>query len=164
MGKNVVRLAILAALIGTMVPQAFAQAFGFNMGMTLEELDVVQEIPGAANYRYVVVPPTPNPRLENYAAIVTPQDGLCQVTGATPTDNPERAEQLHGILETALKSVYGEGTKMSDREIIFGRTTPPVMAAALRIGRNGTTVVVEYIFANFASCSLNMQKLDEAGL
>ncbi len=158
-----VRISILVALMLFPTP-AFAQAFGFTMGTPLEELGASQQVPGKMNYRYVVTPPTPNPRLENYSAVVTPQDGLCQVIGATPNETPERAEQLRDILYVALKSVYGEGTKTSEREIIFGNTSPPVMAAALRIGRNGTTVVVEYIFSNYASCSINAMKLDQTGL
>lgn len=159
----IVRTALL--FVALLLPNpAFAQAFGFTMGTSLEELETVQQVPGKANYRYVVVPPTPNPRLENYSAIVTPQDGLCQVMGATPGETPERAEQLRGILHTALQAVYGEGTKISERETVFGNTTLPVMAAALRIGRNNTTVMVEYVFSNYASCSINAMKLDQTGL
>ncbi|WIY53788.1 hypothetical protein O9Z70_04390 [Devosia sp. YIM 151766] len=159
----IVRTALL--FVALLLPNpASAQAFGFTMGTSLEELEAVQQVPGKANYRYVVVPPTPNPRLENYSAIVTPQDGLCQVMGATPGETPERAEQLRSILHTALQAVYGEGTKISERETVFGNTTPPVMAAALRIGRNNTTVMVEYVFSNYASCSINAMKLDQIGL
>lgn len=155
-------LALLAVML--LPNTAFAQAFGFTMGMPLEELTVIEQVPSTMNYRYAVVPPTPNPRLENYSAVVTPQDGLCQVIGATPNETEFRAKQLWDILYVALRSVYGDGTRTSEREVIFGKTTPPVMAAALRIGRNGTTVMVEYIFANYASCAINGMKLDQTGL
>ena len=84
--------------------------------------------------------------------------------GATPNETVERAEQLRNILQTALEAVYGQGTRLSDRETAFFNTTPPVMAAALRIGRNGTTVMIEYVFSNYASCSINAMKLDQTGL
>lgn len=93
-----------------MVPaSAIAQAFGIQQGMSVDQLDVVEEL---GTGRYVVDPPKPHSEFEVYVVAASDAEGVCLVRGVGKDHDNDRYGQsvrtAFDKLEGALEARYGD--------------------------------------------------------
>ena len=98
------------ALILLLAPAA-AQAgpFGVERGMPLSKLQVIKK--EDQPFYYEIRVPSPHPNFETYIAVVTPEDGLCKITGIGKTLEGDAdgtiARSVFNELHSALSAKYG---------------------------------------------------------
>lgn len=100
-----------------------AGPFGVEMGMRLDELNVVKEI---SDGLFIIRPENPNPDFEHYAVQFSEEQGVCSlaILGHTYSWDPfgENARRDFNDAKEGLSAAYGEG-KNIDRIDPEGRLT-----------------------------------------
>lgn len=96
---------ILMLLFGNF---AHAQGFGINIGATLEELEVVSD---DGNGLYTVTVPKPHNEFDFYTVMITPETGVCRVSGYGKTHSNDRfgtsSRRAFDNLRLLLEEIYG---------------------------------------------------------
>jgi hypothetical protein len=96
-----------------------AGPFGLEMGMSLEELKKQMSLHQITTYGYATfAPPHPHPRIISYVLAVTPDHGLCWVTGSSNVSSvsvygTELIEEFESF-EKALTQKYGKAADRFD--------------------------------------------------
>jgi hypothetical protein len=105
-----VKILILAALLGqTLSSAAIAGPFGFDPGMPISKLTVVEDL---GDEIYIVNAPSPDKDFVSYMILATPEDGLCKViaTGRTMTGDEDGSQvrAKMGAIINELNGKYGK--------------------------------------------------------
>lgn len=107
------RYMVITIVCLLMMPaSALAQAFGIQQGMSVDKLDVVQDL---GTGQYVVNVPKPHSEFETYVVSASDAEGVCLVRGVGRNHDNDRYGQsvrtAFGKLEGALEDQYGDFTK-----------------------------------------------------
>jgi hypothetical protein len=101
---------VLPLLAVTISSPAFGQAFGVRQGDPVSKY-LGEHAAGIANPTYYKIKvPEPNNEFESYAAVATPQTGICRVTGLGKTHYEDYGAETRSAfmsLKDALSSRYG---------------------------------------------------------
>jgi hypothetical protein len=173
-----------------MVPaSAIAQAFGIQQGLSVDELDVVEDL---GTGRYVVNVPKPHSEFEVYVVTASDTEGVCLVRGVGKDHDNDRYGQsvrtAFDKLEGALEARYGDFERAdflnagalwdeADEWVMaihqseraqYGSDLPDSIVEIIlnvdAVSGSSAWIGLQYRLANFDDCQQELEALDSQGL
>ncbi|KPC54169.1 hypothetical protein [Amantichitinum ursilacus] len=162
-------LALASAAVHAAPLDEIPVAFGLHQGQTLSELAAYQPsaIPtGYADTWRMPTAPTPVAPLNKFEVVISPQTGLCSVSGRAEASQPWQYAAEGLALQAALIKQYGKGLDVQDAAEDNAAARPgvamtwvatrqhplPAQLAAVTLGSDENMLILIYTFSNAKGC------------